>query len=742
MKQSAIAMLLALMLLFSACAAPSAKTGEIAYDATPATPEWTSAPVGTPLSTPSVQPLPMQYSSDDDASDVVFELEDKTMQIFALTASPDGSLYYSTTANEIRMLDAEGKHTLVNDGHINYTQLCWGNDRLLALVRENGNTLLELDENGNELKAHDLGDLNDSIFADMVAVDGGKRIVLTRGNIMGMGVMGYLYDLETEELTPLKNDNEATGMGLFPLANGEMFLTRMDFTGNQYAPLQVTIEKNRPIFAAADFMTESAEEIFYNADTGKYYTTDGHSPESIALALLDRQTGAQTTLSYLSGRSISAYAFSGAYLYYRNEDFNAIRRVDLAEREAYAKRSGVVELHIGLSDQTSLYINTPLKVFAESYMLKHPEVKVSFRQFTHDWENGVNTDVQIAMALLSGQAELDVVAYDFNYRHYLTQTGLLKDLRQFPALQAFLENPNLLDGVRNVCENADGFFAGIPFEVEYFNDFYALDPELFARHNIPLPALGDSYEDVYAVGRQYLQAAKSTGRNDVYFFMEDRTNAATAEVFPVNPTFMLNAANQFTPSYDSQAYLDHLTDALNPQHHAFNLRNDRATLDEKLLFPRSGRLYLRDYFDRDMREVIPGDALEHYYFWAAKKQIPGIFEGTVVEGQMLGVAETSQHAELAASFLAEFFDETYQRENAKCSLLYKDIASYRHLSAFPESFEACTSYMYQNYVEFYAIPGLWGYMNADLYPLYASGEITLEEVGQLLQKEALKRLKG
>ena len=751
MKQSAIAMLLALMLVFSCVAcAPNTDAEE--------TPTPSASPADSTSPALSAQPMQNQSPSGAPKPEIVFALEDENVHVLSIAVSDAGELYYATTANEIRKVDAGGNDLLVNDDHILYANLCWSNGRLFSLVAESGYTLLELDENGNELKVHDLGDLGGHAFACMVPWDDGRRIMLSRDNITGLGVIGYLYDLETEELITLKNENEATCAGFYPIENGSMYMTRADFSGKSDTPLRVTLEGNRFTLSPSDLGNAQLGDVLYDAQTLKYYTTTKPIPDAVTLALLDAKTGEQLVLSNLPGRSLFTRAFHGQHLYYTTGDEqHVIKRVDLNALETYATRSGTRVLTIAVDNEYTVEWNDPLRVFADAFAVKYPDVQIEFSFFPMDEENWVYSDQRIALAVISGEMNLDLIVYSIDYQHHLVESGLLKNLNEYGGLRGILASPNLLSGVRNVCENADGFFAGFPLDVGYPRNLCALNQALFDEHGIPMPALGDSMADVMALGERYGRASKSAGNPDVYFF---RQRPKMDDLFNFDPTNMLNADNGFTPAYDSQAFLDYMIARENPILYEHNLHMEDSswpdwTEREKqpVLFEEE-TLNMSSYFPAPSpyappgsahisRWLIPYDRLEDFAFWAFKEEIPGIYTGLDLEGcQMIGVAETAQNDDLAALFLAEFYDEAYQRANAKYALIYNDIKNHKHLARFPESFESATSYIYENYVETYAIPGLFYWMNIDLYPLYASGEITLEEVGQLLQKEALKRLKG
>jgi len=743
-----------LMLSCAACAPDAAVKPTTVPSASPIA----STAAGNTSPTLSAQPMQNQSPSGAPKPEIVFALEDESVHILSIAVSDAGELYYATTANEIRKIDADGNDLLVNDDHILYAELCWRNGRLFSLVAESGYTLLELDKNGNELKAHDLGDLGDHAFDYMMPWDDGKRIMLSRGNMMGMGVMGYLYDLESEELITLKNENEASCAGFYPIENGSMYMTRADFSGKSDTPLRVTLEGDRFALSPSDLGNAKLGDVLYDAQTLKYYTTTKPIPDAVTLALLDAKTGEQLVLSNLPGRSLYTRAFHGQHLYYTTGDEqHVIKRVDLNALESHATRSDTRVLTIAVGNEFTAAWDAPLQVFADAFAAKHPDVRVKFCFFPLDLEKQVDENQRISLAMISGEMNLDLIVYSMSYQRHLIESGLLKNLNEYGALRAILANPNLLSGVQNVCEKADGFFSGFPLDVAYPRNFYALNQALFEEHGIPMPALGNSMADVAALGERYGRASKSAGNPDVYFL---RQRPITGAMFHFDPTSMLNADNGFTPAYDSQAFLDYMIASENPILYGHNLKMDNSewpdwTEREKqpVLFEefsvKMGNYimtpspYASPNSAKPPRWQMPYDRLEDFVFWAGKEEIPGIFTGfNLSESLMIGIAETAQNDDLAALFLAEFYDEAYQRANAKYALIYNDIKNHKHLARFPESFESATSYVYENYVQTYAIPRLQYWMNTELYPLYASGEITLEEVGQLLQKEALKRLKG
>jgi hypothetical protein len=408
--------------------------------------------------------------------------------------------------------------------------------------------------------------------------------------------------------------------------------------------------------------------------------------------------------------------------------------------------SAPVTLYISLGSSPS----DPLAVYIDEYRKINPRVKIIINKYQHDWENDLQAEQLMALDIMTGKTKTDIMIYGMRERQYLWDLGLLRNLNGFDMLKDTINNPNLIDGVKNLCIVKDSdLFLGLPVDLSF--SLYLMENRLYAKYKIPMLSLGDTYEDALRTGREYCLDYDENGVPDVYLFWDRHPAERT---FNFTPSYGINAHNGFKPMFDSNPFIRYMEDNQHPVYYDFNLpytfseSNFRAfsqIMDYPILLRNfdfdSLRLSLPSFVDGyDVYTPTPDDR-DKFTLWVCKDEIANLFTGIEISGNMVGISEQSESPVEAAEFLAGFFNEAFQIKNGTVPL-YKNVSNKIIFSNYPSNFEECVSYVYRNYVECYIIPRFFYWMNDIVYAEYINSGLSLTDVGTILQKEAIKRIKG
>jgi hypothetical protein len=658
------------------------------------------------------------------------------VMIYGLTTDVHGNIYYTTSLNEIRKIDKNGIDSVFFDNRIHFSLLEYFDDTLVSLIYEGGyNKLVEIDNKGQEITVHTPEFETSEGFISMTRLPGTRKICLTHGGGRTRGsILGYIYNLDSQELITLKNSNYDNVLEMLPLASGEMLLLRTDAS-----PLEINLGSTEITY---DNWWDSNEYIYtliYDKTIGTYYTYKPKSENSGRIYYIDRSTEKLIYLCESDSLSIISFRTAAAcngVLYYLDDSNFYTTNISYIDTQILIKKMeySPVTLYIAYNSDIDASVN--LMTYVDEYKKNNPSVHIEFVEYMHDWESNLQVEQQMALDILSGKTKIDLLIFNINDKQYLKDIGILKDLNEFEDMKKVIDNQNLITGFKNLCvtKHDNGFF-GIPFIIDF--NFYLMEKELFYKYDIPFFNMGDSYEDAIKKGKKYCRDYDGNGIIDVYLFWEHRPNKG---VFNFNPAYGINAQNNFVPLFDSPSFIQYISDSETPSYYNFNLT---YTVSEEYFHTYSR---LMDYpillRDVSLMDYFPSsNEKDKFLLWAYNNKIKDLFDGTSIKGSFIGISESSDNPEESVRFLLGFFNEEYQRVFGSFPV-YKDVSKYNKYLYYPDNFEDCVSFIYQNYVECSIIPRFWFWINDKVYEEYFSLGLTSEQLGSILQKEALKKIKG
>jgi hypothetical protein len=339
------------------------------------------------------------------------------------------------------------------------------------------------------------------------------------------------------------------------------------------------------------------------------------------------------------------------------------------------------------------------------------------------------------LQLLSGEMDVDIIFTEPS----LFQTGIYRDLMEFPAITKALENPNLLEGVRQSLTDPAGFVFGVPISAGYAG--FLINEELFQKWDIEVPSFDWIVSDYYNLAMKVVDLNQNRNA-EIFLTSRHKDDFAKTSNMMYQPEFMAFASNNrdFIPRFDTPEMVDFFIRAKDV-YELFNyiyfeaahtpVANDNHLLHRVSMIPCASDPPLRGLWAQASAIPLPRD-------------IYGNRRGAF--GEHWGVYTHAKNKVEAELFLSEYLDEEYHRNSIRYIQLFNDISKYDQIDNIPQShrdviYELTKVDTFNSFtvgITLYEVTVLYFELDAK----FMNDEITAQQFAQMLQTETEKRRLG
>jgi len=353
-----------------------------------------------------------------------------------------------------------------------------------------------------------------------------------------------------------------------------------------------------------------------------------------------------------------------------------------------------------------------------------------------EWPGDADAQNRLSLSLMAGTAQFDLVNFYAGELYTYMTAGLLQDLNEFPELREAFDNPNLMGGVKNSCTYIDGTLFGVVSYV-YYNS-YVVNRALFEKLRLDIPDVSWSYDDYYQLALSIQDKALAgeaylcTWYNDSPFQKPD--HATTSR-------------NGYQPAFNTSEYIEWVRKTAEIPKSLLWVDREMPS-QERMTFVNGDNILLWQGAFSDIFLYTMPESMDYKKTFSDE-----VYQNTVVlpwpeywptdsNGNYLCMTTNANNTNMAKDFLLAFLDEDYQRENAVQIALYKDLTRYNRLGALPDSLKRLIENQMTRETENLFLLGMWDYVDNEVDFRYASGEWSIEDCANALQREAEKRMNG
>jgi len=369
-----------------------------------------------------------------------------------------------------------------------------------------------------------------------------------------------------------------------------------------------------------------------------------------------------------------------------------------------------------------------LNYYGEHY----PDVTIEIIEDDHDHEHDHDNDEdcdedepgfydETLASLRDGNMNADLIILDTFFMADFVDNGLLTDLNG-TTIGEMLDNQELLDGVRRLCEYGD-YLAGVPITIHY--NGFAVNRVLLDKLGLDMPSMDWTYTDYYNIAQRISQSSENK-----YLIMPDRDEGTY-----INPLYGFDAANGSEPRFSTTGFIDYLrmgkeiTDMgvfYVPGH--FDYASFEELMDtrygENILFTNILYSELHEYERAKFKDMeilpLPGIAGSSPYFG----------------GTLMCLSSRPENRAAAEHFMLMFLSEEYQYENAFEMQIYRDKSKYTIMGAYSQSVTDWIVYCTVNYRAIVMPDEKWRWLGSVELPQGAAVDIDFVSWAEDIQKEA------
>ena len=317
-----------------------------------------------------------------------------------------------------------------------------------------------------------------------------------------------------------------------------------------------------------------------------------------------------------------------------------------------------------------------LDAFIRYFQQKHPEIEIRY-------VTTATTDRDL-VRLLSGEIEVDIIpATESKYIYY--HAGLARDLAQFPNIVAALDNPQLLEGVKENSMNPDGTIFGVPSRVQYRG--YIVNEALFKKLRLTPPTPDWTVDDYYQLAKT-VAGLRATGA-DVYLEAKvdmtiyGKPGQRLYTGLTALPEWSgLNSSNGYAVRIDTPEMVEYVKKSreIYELFPFYNLTPHSG--DDYAIAKRGENILLWDIRVSDVIDLLALRTPLVPENGASPRTLPGprdMYGNRISRfDDYLAIYAKAQNSQDAALFIAEFLDEGYQFEHARSMWLFRDFSRYEN----------------------------------------------------------------
>ena len=629
-----------------------------------------------------------EVTTPPDAEHEVIDLDFDISPAAAICMDGFGNIWISDSINEmVWKINADREQVAFAEG-IAVIDLSVKDGRVYML----GNQTVHIyDADGAELERHSL-ETEGGGFLE--ALDDADSLLITVGN--NPPVYGILYDLDTETETVLL---DAQVNIAYPLSDGRV-LTATHMQGYYLAePLkpQAGSIPYDPMKLSSFPKYDRYTGIFFAFAGDTLYAFESVTDEGLRLLAVDDPLVYDRFRIYTSANNQVA-VLSGQKLYVFH----------VAELVEFAKTRKTLTIYGNLHPLIVEYIAQYRKNYPNIEII-HIEPQLIAGEWLYE---------RFLLDLIGGSIKPDLLYFfNSNFHFPALELGLLRDLGEFPALREMMGSTELLDGLRDMCIDSDGALFGIPAFMRL--PVTIANADLFEALGIPLPPWEWDLDDYFALGEMAFRGFDERGLPNVMFPVR-----SIEDGFP--DAHIVSESNGYRPVFNTADYIEYARKSLylsdlygggSRQYSSMdgwpkgNVLMNSVVIDDEMLWDKEGAFV-----------VLPSPAFH--------------INPSGLNLGYLGIPKTSDNPDMAVSFIAGFLDEGFHRANASyANLIYKDFSNYdRILNELAEPLERIAAEAIIRREKSIMIPQLNYWQRTELFPLYQSGELTLEQCAALLQQ--------
>jgi len=327
----------------------------------------------------------------------------------------------------------------------------------------------------------------------------------------------------------------------------------------------------------------------------------------------------------------------------------------------------------------------------------------------------------------TGELQVDFILYDSLFTGEFVENGLFADMSQSVSIQAFVNNPNLLEGVARLCQY-NGKIIGVPLSISYSG--YMVNDSLLAAIGAEVPSTDWNYDDLYDIALA-LDTYNETAETKGYLFAPTH-----AEHQYINILRGLHHNEEAKPIINTPAFTDYMRKAKKivemglcdyPSHTDHDHDHDHESDDA----PRSDVLFTEVSYND-----LHGYDAERFQ---NKHIIPiqtAAGNSPLASSVLIAMSAAPVHSALAESFIAGFLSEEYQYAHAFEMQLYADTEKYDMIATYDEGVKKWIQVATKHCVPLYLSREAWTWANTVELPRGNSDNIDFARWAESVQAEA------
>lgn len=631
-----------------------------------------------------------------------------------ICADGQGNVWFMDS-KRIRLLDKNLEESVFAETSAVLKDIAFLDGLIYALTLEN--EVLVYDMGGSQTASHKI-DVEGAIT--VTPFKGGEYLYI--GVYNNPPISGCLYNMKNGAHTLIDNPDIRYSTAF---ANGEVYITKHNGGNAVLRPLEDTkkLEDVNVSYFLDVFVYDDISDMYFSASIQQkelYGLEDFGVPPSYLLPL-----AADDMENYNS--FISACAANNRLYVLGKKGSRPVLYVFGLE-EAIGQSVSIDTTLLILDMSSTGFIET----YKKDFILANPKINIEIMRpgqadenMPDDYEFDDIGYQKLFLEIMGGGINPDIVIYSSHTMRFpAADSGLMCNLSDFPQLEAMFDNPNLMDGVKEICKNKSGQLTGVP--VASGIQAFVANTKLFDELGIAVPDIEWDINDYLSLAEDVWQKANGSGSINVLFPVSE----------PIGfPELYFTAGNNYQPNFNTPEYTEYC----------------RRLFEVQSLYNISFKQFL---FDFDYGANMPDNLM----LWKMPMNIwfssilpqdavilpkPFFLDGYCTDFQFAGIAQNSGNKGIAAKFLEGLFSEEYQRRKASYdNIFYKDISLYESIPNKLPQLEDVYSLVYKNDNGSTCEPNFIGWESQELFPRYKSGELTLDDAVALLQQEAEKRAMG